>query len=287
MKLHVLAGDLARLALEPRRVAPERPPVGVEPPEDPGQPGEPALDAAATLRWAAARRRPWQRSETRCAMMLHGRAERVPLDVEGRAAGAAGRRGEPHALAAGVDRHRQAALGGRLEDRAGSAARRTAAPSRRRGGRGRSAGPRPPGGSPPRPPADPAPGRRSRRAAAARRRASARGSTRCAPARARPPGTGWHQRDETASSPFSTPTSVAARVEQLAPDGLDVGRPAGARLLEVLPEPGGRVGPRVARAARARAPARGTTRAARARRRRGAPPGRRSADGCRSRSRAR
>jgi hypothetical protein len=46
-----------------------------------------------------------------------GRSERVPLDVEGDRAGATRRRSDPHPLAPGVDRHRQAEFGRGLEDR--------------------------------------------------------------------------------------------------------------------------------------------------------------------------
>ena len=40
----VVAGDLARLALEPRNLVAQRAPVRVQPPEDPGEPGDAALD---------------------------------------------------------------------------------------------------------------------------------------------------------------------------------------------------------------------------------------------------
>jgi hypothetical protein len=40
----VLPRHLAGLALEPGRVGAERPPVGVQPPEDPRQPGDPTFD---------------------------------------------------------------------------------------------------------------------------------------------------------------------------------------------------------------------------------------------------
>ena len=220
--------------------------------------------------------------------MGHGaarRAERVPLDVEGDRAGAAGRRGDAHALAAGVDGHGQPALGGGLEDRqvarlavrpVGAAAEEHLDEALVLGGAADLGG----GGL-----------RVLRRAED--RRAQARLGVE--PALAQPlvvrprqlgrPVRARHQRDEHGVVAVQDADVGAARIEQLAADRVDVGGRRVAVLVDVLPEPGGRDAPRSSRGARATAPARGTTRAAPGRRRRGAPPGRRSAGGCRSRSR--
>ena len=82
-------------------------------------PGSQAIPPSirSTLRPGSRSKVPWTSEGDEVRHRAAGRAERVPLDVEGDRARPARRRGDAHPFSARVDRHREPELGRRLEDR--------------------------------------------------------------------------------------------------------------------------------------------------------------------------